>query len=118
MRNRQNPLTDSEVRALVPGSKRVVNTLGNSLFLTVESVAKGSSKRFVGRYRQPPGRQGKHKEYAIGVYGKKAGQLSLKAAREEWVKVRAWGLETGQDLYATGLSKKDPEDSSSLRPCS
>ena len=98
MRNPQKPLTDSEVRALVPGSKRVVHTLGNSLFLIVESVAKGSSKRFVGRYRQPPGRQGKQKEYAIGVYGKKVGQFSLKEAREEWARVRAWGLETGQDL--------------------
>ena len=57
MRNPQKPLTDSEVRALVPGSKRVVYTLGNSLFLTVESVAKGSSKRFVGCYRQPPGQR-------------------------------------------------------------
>ena len=52
----------------------------------------------VWRCRQPPGRQGKQKEYAIGVYGKKVGQFSLKAAREEWEKVRAWGLETGQDL--------------------
>ena len=49
VRNPQKPLTDSEDRALVTGSKRVVHTLGNSLFLIVESIAKGSSKRFVGR---------------------------------------------------------------------
>ena len=98
MRNPQKPLTDSEVRALVPGSKRVGHTLANSFYLIVESVAMGSSKRFVGRYRQPPGRQGKQKEYAIGVYGKKDGQFSLKASREEWEKVCAWGLETGQGL--------------------
>ncbi len=102
MRNPQKPLTDSEVRALVPGSMRVVNTLGNSLFLIVENVAKVSSKRFVGRYRQPPGRQGKQKEYAIGVYGKKVGQFSLKEAREEWVRIRTWSLGTVKDPREQG----------------
>ena len=96
--NPKKPLTDSEIRSLVPGSKRQNHTLGNSLFLTVETVQKGSSKRFLGRYRFPSGRGGKQREYAIGVYGKKAGQFSLRAAREEWEKVRAWGKETGGDL--------------------
>ena len=98
MRNRLNPLTDSEVRGLTAGPKRSTHALGESLFLVVEPASKGGGKRFVGRYRQPPGRQGKQKEYAIGVYGKKVGQFSLKEAREEWARVRAWGAENGQDL--------------------
>ena len=98
MRNHLNPLTDSEVRGLTAGPKRSTHALGESLFLVVEPASKGGGKRFVGRYRQPPGRQGKQKEYAIGVYGKKVGQFSLKEAREEWARVRAWGAENGQDL--------------------
>ena len=84
--NPKKPLTDSEIRSLVPGSKRQNHTLGNSLFLTVETVQKGSSKRFLGRYRFPPGRGGKQREYAIGVYGKKAGQFSLRSARDRFLK--------------------------------
>ena len=98
MRNRQKPLTDSEVRGLTAGPKRSTHALGESLFLVVEPASKGGGKRLVGRYRQPPGRQGKQKEYAIDVYGKKVGQFSLKEAREEWAKVRAWGTENGKDL--------------------
>ena len=97
MRKPQKPLTDSEVRALKPGSKRQVQTLGNSLFMVVEAVAKGGSKRFVGKYRYPPGRSGKQKEYSLGSYGKGAGKITLKQARDEWEKVRAWASETGKD---------------------
>ena len=97
VRKPQKPLTDSEVRALKPGSKRQVQTLGNSLFMVVEAVAKGGSKRFVGKYRYPPGRSGKQKEYSLGSYGKGAGKLTLKQARDEWEKVRAWASETGKD---------------------
>ena len=96
VRNRQKPLTDSEVRGLTAVPKRSTHALGESLFLVVEPASKGGGKMFVGRYRQPPGRQGKQKEYVIGVYGKKVGQFSLKEAREEWAKVRAWGTENGQ----------------------
>ena len=65
VRKPQKPLTDSEVRALKPGSKRQVRTLGNSHFMVVEAVAKGGSKRFVGKYRYPPGRSRKQKEYPL-----------------------------------------------------
>ena len=92
------PLTDSEIRSLLLGSKRQNDMLGNSLFLTLETVQKGSTKRFLGRYLFPPGRGGKLRKYAIGFYGKKARQFSLRAAREEWERVRAWGRETGGDL--------------------
>ena len=102
VRNRLNPLTDSEVRGLTAGPKRSTHALGESLFLVVEPASKGGGKRFVGRYRQPPGRQGKQKEYAIGVYGKKVGQFSLKEAREEWVRIRTWSLGTVKDPREQG----------------
>ena len=72
MRSGKKALTDSEVRALTPGPRRVVHSLGNSLLLVVEGVKNGGSKRFVGRYRFPPGRGGKQKELALGTYGKGA----------------------------------------------
>ena len=94
----QAPLNDSQVRALQAGPKRSTHALGNSLLLVVEPALKGGGKRFVGRYRFPPGRSGKQKEYALGVYGKGHGQLTLKEARDTWTKIRAWGLESGEDL--------------------
>ena len=94
----QTPLNDSQVRALQAGPKRSNHALGNSLLLVVEPALKGGGKRFVGRYRFPPGRSGKQKEYALGVYGKGHGQLTLKEARDTWTKIKAWGLESGEDL--------------------
>ena len=99
MRSGKKALTDSEVRALTPGPRRVVHSLGNSLLLVVESVKNGGSKRFVGRYRFPPGRGGKQKELALGTYGKGARNLSLKQAKDLWEKKRVWMLEhPGEDL--------------------
>ena len=98
MRSGKKSLTDSEVRAITPGSRRVVHSLGNSLFLVVEGVNNGGSKRFVGRYRIPPGRGGKQKELALGTYGKGARNLTLKQAKDLWDKERAWMLEhPGED---------------------
>ena len=98
MRSGKKALTDSEVRALTPGPRRVVHSLGNSLLLVVEGVKKGGSKRFVGRYRFPPGRDGKQKELALGTYGKGARNLTLKQAKDLWEKERVWMLEhPGED---------------------
>ena len=33
----------------------------------------------------------------IGPYGRGAGKWTLKAAREEWERIRNWSRETGQD---------------------
>jgi len=104
----QTPLNDSQVRALQAGPKRSTHALGNSLLLVVEPALKGGGKRFVGRYRFPPGRSGKQKEYALGVYGKGHGQLTLKEARDTWTKIRAWGLESGEDLQLYKQSVLNP----------
>ncbi|EAR18283.1 partial phage integrase [Synechococcus sp. WH 7805] len=64
----------------------------------MEGVKKGGSKRFVGRYRFPPGRDGKQKELALGTYGKGARNLTLKQAKDLWEKERVWMLENpGED---------------------
>ena len=112
----QTPLNDSQVRALQAGPKRSTHALGNSLLLVVEPALKGGGKRFVGRYRFPPGRSGKQKECALGVYGRGHGQLTLKEARDTWTKVRAWGLESGEDLqlYKQSVLLAKQQDSPTL----
>ena len=91
------PFSDADLRALTPGTKRMVVGAGNSLFVVVESVGKGGGKSFVGRTRFPPGRSGKQVEVRIGPYGRGAGKWTLKAAREEWENIRTWSRDTGRD---------------------
>ena len=113
----QISLNDSQVRALQAGPKRLTHALGNSLLLVLEPALKGGSKRFVGRYRFPPGRSGKQKEYSLGVYGRGHGQLTLKEARDTWTKIRAWGLQSGEDLQLykqSVLNQPKQQDSPTL----
>ena len=91
------PFSDADLRALTPGTKRMVVGAGNSLFVVVESVGKGGGKSFVGRTRFPPGRSGKEVEVRIGVYGRGAGKWTLLAARKEWERIRDWSREAGRD---------------------
>ena len=87
------PLSDSKIRALVPGDKRRRVADADGLCVVVEPTHKGGGISFVGRFRFPPGRKGKQGDYRIGVYGRGVGEFSLKAAREEWEKVRTWSRE-------------------------
>ena len=91
------PFSDADLRALTPGTKFILVGVGNSLFVFVESVGKGGGKSFVGRTRFPPGRSAKQVEVQIGPYGKGAGKWTLKAAREEWERIRTWSKDTGRD---------------------
>jgi integrase len=91
------PLSDSQVRALKAGDRRQSKSVGDSLILVIESVARGGGKSFEGRMRFPPGRQGKQVPVRIGPYGKGLGKWSLKEAREEWDRIRAWSKQTGLD---------------------
>jgi len=90
------PLSDSKIRALVPRDGRYRVADGEGLCVIVEPVHKGGGKSFVGRWRFPPGRQGKQGDYRIGVYGKGVGQWTLKAARDEWERVRTWSRENNR----------------------
>jgi integrase len=91
------PLSDSQVRALKAGERRQSKSVGDSLILVIESVARGGGKSFEGRMRFPPGRAGKQVPVRIGPYGKGLGKWSLKEAREEWDRIRAWSKQTGLD---------------------
>ena len=91
------PFSDSDLRALKAGPKRMVVGAGNSLFVVVESVGKGGGKSFLGITRFPPGGGGKRVEVRIGPYGRGAGKWTLKAAREEWENIRTWSRDTGRD---------------------
>ena len=82
------PFSDSDLRALKAGPKRMVVGAGNSLFVVVESVGKGGGKSFVGRTRFPPGMSGRQVEVRIGTYGRGGGKWTLKAAREEWERIK------------------------------
>ena len=86
------PLSDSELKGLKADAKRKVVFAGDSLFVVVESVAKGGGKSIIGRTRFPPGRSGKQVEARIGPYGRRAGKKFLlmtflrtgALARPEW----------------------------------
>jgi len=90
-------LSDSQVRALKATDKRQKKSCGDSLFLVVEPIAKGGGKSFVGRMRFPPGRGNPVVDVRIGVYGKGVGKWSLKAARDEWTRIREWSSTNGRD---------------------
>ena len=58
---------------------------------------KGAASLSTGTSIFPPGGGGKRVQVCIGRYGKGPGKWSLKQARDEWVRIRAWSLETGRD---------------------
>jgi len=91
------PLSDSELRSLEAGSRHKTVSVGNSLYISVYPKQKGGGKYFFGRMRHPPGGGGKQVDVRIGPYGRGVGKWSLKAAREEWERIRTWSRETGQD---------------------
>ena len=107
------PLSDSKIRALVPRDGRYRVGDAEGLCVIVEPVHKGGGKSFVGRWRFPPGRQGKQGDYRIGVYVKGVGQWTLKAAREEWDRVRTWSRENNRP--PTDL-KKDQQVQKQAKP--
>ena len=93
-------LSDSQLRGLKATDKRQVKSCGDSLYIVVESLAKGGGKSFMGVMRFPPRSPkngGKRCEVRIGPYGKGVGNLSLKAARDEWEQIRTWSREHNRD---------------------
>ena len=91
------PLADSQVRSLTATDKMQKKGVGDCLYVIVEPARKGGGKYFFGRMRHPPGGGGKQVDVRIGPYGRGIGKWSLKAAREEWERIRTWSRETGQD---------------------
>jgi hypothetical protein len=73
------PFTDSDLRALQPQTRKYRVSAGESLFIEVYPT---SGRYFVWRYRFPPGKEGKQRDYQIGAYGRGPGPLALKEARE------------------------------------
>ena len=93
-------LTASEVAALKAKERRYTKSCGDSLVLVVEPISKGGGKSFMGVTRFPPRSPkngGKRVEVRIGPYGKGVGKWTLKQARDEWDRIRAWSKETGRD---------------------
>ena len=90
------PLSDSQVKAEQAGPRRRNVSVGDSLFLVIESASRGGGKSFEGGMRFPPGRQGKQVPVRIGVYGRGVGKWSLKEARDEWDRIRSWSKQNGK----------------------
>ena len=93
-------LTDLQIRQLKAGEKTIKRSVweDNSLFIVVEPKRKAkNTKSFVGTMRFPPTRSGKQISVRIGVYGNTGKKISLKAAREEWDRLRKWSKKTGRD---------------------
>ena len=63
-------LTEADLRALTPDTKRMVVWAGTTLFVDVKSVGRGAGMSFIGRIPFPPGRSGKEVAVRIGVYGR------------------------------------------------
>ena len=102
------PLSDSQVRALVAGETRQSKSVGGALILVIEPLNKGGGKSFEGRMRFPPGRQGKQVPVRIGPYGKGVGHWSLKEARDEWERIRAWSKQSGLDPRELKRQEQQP----------
>ena len=69
-------LSDPQLRGLKATDKRQVKSCGDSLYIVVESLAKGGGKSFMGVMRFPPRspkKGGKRCEVRIGPYGKGVG---------------------------------------------
>ena len=58
------PFTDSDLRALQPQAKKYRVSAGESLFI---EVYPNGGRYFVWRHRFPPGKEGKLRDYQIGV---------------------------------------------------
>ena len=101
-------LSDSQVRALAAGETRQSKSVGGALILVIEPLNKGGGKSFEGRMRFPPGRQGKQVPVRIGPYGKGIGQWSLKEARDEWERIRAWSKQSGLDPRELKRQEQQP----------
>ena len=108
------PLSDSKIRALVPSDRRYRVADGDGLCVVVEPLSKGGGKSFVGRFRFPPGRQGKQGDYIFGVYGRGFGQITLKAARDEWERVQ--DLEQENNKPPTDLKKDLQQEECGSKP--
>ena len=74
------PLSDTDVKALVPKSNRYRVPDGKSLFVEVHPQG---GKYFVWVYRFPPGKKGQQRWYHIGPYGKDPGEWTIAKARVE-----------------------------------
>lgn len=90
------PVTERDIKGIVVTDKRQTISIGNSLFVMVNSKKSGGNIGFVGRTRW----KGKLIDVRIGTFGKGVGQWSLKDAKKEWERIRLWAFE----------NKRDPRD--------
>ena len=83
-------LTDAEVKAQKPGSKRRRVSDGGGLHLEIDPAGR---KYWIWRHRFPPSKDGKQQDYRVGPYPK----VSLKQARQTRDQLRQQMVEQGID---------------------
>ena len=92
---------DLEVRQAKNTDKRQVLAVGDGVFVIVEPVKEVinnfTGKSFIGKCRFPPNRQGKQIDIRLGKYGRGEGYLTIKEAKEKFIKLREASREQGLD---------------------
>lgn len=88
-------LTEAQIRTISAEKKKRIHD-GSGLYLELRPLRTGGTgKYFIGRTRYPLG--GPMVDVTVGSWGRDPGQLSLKAARNEWTQLKAWALAEGKD---------------------
>ena len=88
-------LTEAQIRTISAAKKQRIHD-GSGLYLELRPLRTGGTgKYFIGRTRYPLG--GPMVDVTVGSWGRDPGQLSLKAARNEWTQLKAWALAEGKD---------------------
>ena len=80
-------LNSKQLQSLKPESKTYKKGLGNGLFIVVDKVYQGKNGSKLGGRKYFKGRI-KGQEVNVGVFGNKAGELSLKNAREKFFVIK------------------------------
>ena len=94
---RESMLTEAQIRTISAEKKKRIHD-GSGLYLELRPLRTGGTgKYFIGRTRYPLG--GPMVDVTVGSWERERdpGQLSLKAARNEWTQLKAWALAEGKD---------------------
>ena len=103
-------LTEAQIRTISAAKKQRIHD-GSGLYLELRPLMTGGTgKYFIGRTRYPLG--GPMVDVTVGSWGRDPGQLSLKAARNEWCSqqlntTRTWCWMSWRRLLPLSRNKKD-----------
>ena len=100
-------MNHNQITALKPKSKTYKKGLGNGFFVEVHKVYKNKSGEQLGGRKYFKGRV-KGQEVNVGVFGHKAGEISLKDAREKFTQIKNY-CQKNEISYADYKREKNRE---------